>query len=58
MAITLDALNAVVLREVFLPWLRQRCADAGIALPADWHPDDAELTRLAARVAAGLPDPA
>lgn len=51
MAITLDDINRVTLRVVFLPWFRQVTADLGVALRPDWDPDDEELARLAARVA-------
>lgn len=54
MAISLDDLNKVTLRIVFLPWFRETAADLGITLPPDWNPDDAELERLADRVAEGF----
>jgi len=45
--ITLDQINRVTLREMFLPMIRNLCAD--FLLP-DWNPSDEELERLAARV--------
>lgn len=54
MAITLAAINAVVLRQVFLPWFKQTSVECGIPLPANWNPDDAELDRLAGKVSQAL----
>lgn len=57
MALSLAEINRVVLRVVFLPWFRQRCADFDVSLPAEWNPSDEELSRLAQRVAVAFAAP-
>lgn len=56
MAISLDDINRVTLRIVFLPWFREMAADLGIPLRPDWNPTDDELEQLAAAVAKAFCD--
>lgn len=50
MTISLQEINRVVLRTVFLPWFRQNCAECGLVISDDWNPSDEELEQLAAKV--------
>lgn len=54
MAISLDEINRVTLRVVFLPWFKHMMADLGLSLPEGWNPSDEELEKLAARVGEAL----
>lgn len=47
MAISLDDLNRVTLREVFKPFAERTMREIGIPLPTPWTPSDEELGRLA-----------
>lgn len=44
--ITLDDINRVTMRRVFLPWFKTQASELGFKLPTDWNPSDEELIKL------------